>query len=68
MITSNEINRLKKMIGCRVELVEMNDEFAPPEGTKGTVIDVNCLGDLVVNWDNGSHLSVIYGVDKVRRI
>ena len=51
--------------GTRVELVRMDDPQAPPEGTKGTVVAVDDTGLLLVNWDNGSGLNVIYGVDVV---
>ena len=44
----------------------MDDPQAPPEGTLGTVIGVDDTGSLMVNWDNGSGLNVIYGVDVVR--
>ena len=54
--------------GCRVELLEMDDVQAPPVGTKGTVRAVDDTGSILVAWDNGSHLNVIYGVDRVRKI
>jgi hypothetical protein len=53
--------------GTRVELVQMDDVQAPPEGTRGTVIGVDDTGSIMVNWDNGSGLNVIYGVDMVRK-
>ncbi len=52
--------------GARVELLEMNDFQAPPIGTQGTVIGVDDIGSIMVRWDNGSGLSVAYGVDRVR--
>lgn len=55
-------------IGTRVELVHMDDLFAPPIGTKGTVRGVDDAASLLVDWDNGSGLNVIYGVDKVRKV
>ena len=54
--------------GTRIELVKMDDVQAPPIGTKGTVLCVDDTGSIVVTWDNGSHLNVIYGVDRVRKI
>lgn len=54
--------------GTRVELVQMNDPQAPPPGTLGTVIAVDDTASLLVEWDNGSHLNVIYGEDMVRKI
>lgn len=55
-------------VSTRVELVKMDDIQAPPVGTKGTVEGVDDTASLLVAWDNGSHLNVIYGEDKVRRI
>ena len=55
-------------VGTRVELVKMDDIQAPPIGTKGTVTGVDDTASLLVSWDNGSHLNVIYGEDEVRRI
>lgn len=55
-------------VGTRVELVKMDDVQAPPIGTKGTVEGVDDTASLLVAWDNGSHLNVIYGEDAVRRI
>ena len=52
-------------IGTRVRLVKMDDKQAPPIGTKGTVHGVDDIGSLLVRWDNGSRLNVLYGIDKV---
>lgn len=68
---SNEIvERIRKQypVGCRVELVKMDDVQAPPIGTKGTVIGVDDTGSLLMHWDNGSGLNVVYGEDIVRKI
>ena len=54
--------------GTRVELIRMEDVQAPPSGTRGTVIGVDDTGSLLINWDNGSGLNVIYGVDIVRKV
>ena len=54
--------------GCRVELIRMDDFQAPPIGTKGTVIGVDDTGSIMVNWDNGGSLHVVYGVDICRKI
>ena len=54
--------------GTRVELVRMDDVQAPPIGTKGTVTGVDDTASVMVAWDNGSSLHVIYGEDVVRRI
>ncbi len=64
------VERLRKQypIGCRVELVRMNDVQAPSIGTKGTVVGVDDAGSIMVRWDNGSSLNVVYGEDICRRI
>ena len=54
--------------GTRVELVQMDDVQAPPAGTKGTVTGVDDTGSLMVAWDNGCGLNVIYGEDIVRKV
>ena len=54
--------------GARVELLRMDDPQAPPVGTQGTVIAVDDIGSILVSWDNGSGLNVVYGEDLVRRI
>lgn len=54
--------------GTRVELVRMDDAQAPPTGTLGTVIGVDDTASLLMRWDNGSHLNVVYGEDAVRKI
>ncbi len=61
-----EVLRKRYPQGCRVELVKMDDLQAPPIGTCGTVEGVDDMGSLLVSWDNGSHLNVIYGEDSVR--
>lgn len=55
-------------VGTRVELVRMDDCQAPPIGTKGTVIAVDDTASLIMKWDNGCGLNVVYGVDEVRKI
>ena len=51
-----------------MELVRMDDRQAPPVGTKGTVLGVDDTGSLLMRWDNGSGLNVVYGEDVVRKI
>ena len=64
------IENLRKQYpaGTRVELVRMNDVQAPRVGTKGTVTGVDDIGSILVSWDNGSHLCVVYGEDACRKI
>lgn len=67
-MNQNKLNMLKEKykFGTRVELVQMDDAQAPPIGTRGTVFGVDALGSIMVNWDNGSSLSVIYGIDQCK--
>ena len=53
--------------GCRVELVRMDDPQAPPIGIRGTVIGVDDTASILVRWDNGSGLNVVYGEDECRK-
>ena len=65
-----DIENLKKEfpVGSRVELIKMDDKQAPPIGTKGTVLGVDDIGSIMVAWDNGSSLNVVYGVDKCEKL
>ena len=54
--------------GARVELLRMDDAQAPPIGTCGTVIGVDDTGSIMVAWDNGSSLHVLYGIDECRKV
>lgn len=54
--------------GTRVELVRMEDPQAPPIGTKGTVTGVDDTASLLVDWDSGSGLNVVYEEDIVKKI
>jgi len=64
------LERLRKQypVGTRVELLKMDDVQAPPVGTLGTVMGVDDIGSIMVSWDNGSSLSVVYGEDICRVI
>ena len=54
--------------GTRVKLLEMEDPFSPPIGTLGTVIGVDDIGSILVSWDNGQSLNVLYGIDKIMKL
>ena len=60
------VKRLKETYtaGTRVKLTKMDDVQAPPIGTLGTVIGVDDTGSILVDWDNGSGLNVVYGEDR----
>ena len=64
------VERIRKQYpaGTRVELVSMDDVQAPPAGTQGTVRGVDDAASILVSWDNGSSLNVVYGEDAVKKI
>ena len=64
MIEKHEIHQA--MAGARVELEYMDDAFAPPSGTQGTITHVDGIGQIHVKWDNGSNLAIIPGEDVFR--
>ena len=70
MISRDQLQRLREAYpkGSRVELVQVDDPQAPPIGTDGTVIGVDDIGSIMVDWDNGCGLSVAWGADHCRRI
>lgn len=54
--------------GTRVELLRMDDPQAPPIGTRGTVRGVDDSGSIMVAWDTGGSLNVLFGVDECRKV
>ena len=55
--------------GARIVLVSMNDPYTKLKpGDKGTVVGVDDAGQIMMNWDSGSTLSLIPGEDSFRRI
>ena len=60
--------RAEYPIGTRVELLKMADKQAPTVGTKGTVRGVDDAASLLVDWDNGCGLNVVFNEDKVRKL
>lgn len=65
MSCSNDVQKLKEryVCGTRVKLDSMDDTQAPPNGTMGSVINVDDIGTIHVAWDNGSSLGLIPDVD-----
>jgi hypothetical protein len=55
--------------GTRVALVRMDDPYSKLKpGDKGTVSCVDDTGTVFVNWDCGSSLGAVYGVDEIRKL
>ena len=63
-----ECLRAQYPVGCRVRLIQMDDTQAPPIGTCGTVTGVDDTGSIMVHWDNGSGLNVVYAIDVCRKV
>ena len=54
-------------VGCRVELICMNDPYTKLKpGDRGTVTMVDSIGTVFVNWDCGSGLGIVYQEDSCR--
>ena len=70
MISKEIIEKLKEIypVGARVKLIKMEDVQAPPSGTLGTVYGVDDIGSVLVKWDNGSTLNVIFKEDIIEKI
>lgn len=55
--------------GTRVKLAKMDDPYSDLHpGDLGTVALVDDIGTIHIDWDNGSTLGVVYGIDRIRII
>ena len=55
--------------GTRIALVSMDDPFTKLRpGDQGTVIDVDDIASIHIQWDSGSTLGAAYGVDVIRKL
>lgn len=68
--TKSELEKLRKEFpkGCRIVLDEMDDVQAPKPGAQGTCQGVDDAGNILVNWDGGGSLNVVYGTDICHRV
>ena len=66
-ISKETLERLRNAytIGARVELISMDDPYNAQltPGAKGSVIAIDDTGTIHVQWDCGSSLGLVYGVD-----
>lgn len=70
-MTEERIKKLKECYptGTRVRLDRMGDDPDPvPNGTKGTVVTVDDIGTVHVNFDNGRSLGICPEVDSFHKI
>jgi hypothetical protein len=56
----------QELVGKHVELIYMEDPQAPKPGTKGIITKVDGIGQIHVNWNNGSKLALIPGEDEYK--
>lgn len=70
ILSEGKLNKLRREYpkGTRVRLLKMNDPQAPELGTLGTVRGVDDAGSIMVNWDNGNRLNVVFGEDFVAKL
>ena len=68
--SQEEVELIRKMYpeGTELELDYMNDFQAPPSGTKGKVTLVDSIGQIHVNWENGSSLALNTDIDRFHKI
>ncbi len=70
-MTEKQVQQYKELYpkGTRLELLQMNDTYAPVlSGTRGTVEQVDDLGQIQMQWDNGRTLALIPQVDAFRTL
>ena len=68
--SKEEVDRIRKEYppGTKVVLEYMNDVQSPPVGTIGEVTGVDDVGSLLMSWQNGSGLNVVFPEDRVRKL
>lgn len=54
-------------IGTRVRLIHMDDPHPVPPNTYGIVTHIDDIGQIHVNWQNGSTLALNPAVDKFEK-
>ena len=69
-LTPREIaeTRLNFPPDTRIELVHMEDNWAVPSGTRGTVDYVDDAGQIHMKWDNGRTLAIVPSEDDFRKL
>lgn len=71
IISKEELKRLRAEypVGTSVKLVKMDDYYNTTlhPGEMGTVIFVDDIGTIHVEWDCGSSLGIVYGEDMCKK-
>lgn len=70
IVSKEQLESLRRRYpqGSRVCLDSMDGESKMPPGLKGKVSLVDDAGQIHVNWENGSGLALIPGVDNFHKI
>ena len=70
LLTANAIAQIKQNYppGTRIQLIYMEDNWAVPSGTRGTVECVDDQGQIHPKWDNGRSLAIVPQVDQFRKV
>ncbi len=70
MMNQQKVDALKKEYpqGTRVELISMAGEPQMPSGIQGSVFFVDDIGQIHVEWDNGSTLALVPGEDSYHKL
>lgn len=69
-LTANAIAGIKQSYppGSRIQLICMDDRWAVPPGTRGTVSLVDDAGQIHLKWDNGRTLALVPQLDQFRKL
>ncbi|MBQ8236793.1 MAG: DUF4314 domain-containing protein [Oscillospiraceae bacterium] len=70
ILSAEEIRQIKENYppGTRLQLIQMEDQWAVPSGTRGTVDFVDDQGQINPKWDNGRSLAIVPQVDQFRKL
>ena len=65
-LTNVEVELLRKRypMGATVMLLQMDDDQAPPIGTKGVIENIDDAGGIHVRWETGCGLALLPECDK----
>lgn len=66
-MSKQQIDLLKKhyKVGSEVELIRLNDETSDlKKGDRGIIQSVDDIGQIHVDWYNGSSLALVYQLDE----
>lgn len=71
IMTRTEVDGMKKRFpsGTRIRLISLDDPYRElPEGSMGTVDEVDDAGTVHVKWDAGFQLGLVSGTDQFEAV